>query len=88
MGSGAAAGASAAQEPQEPVDSEYITIGETEEARKKGAPVAIVDARSARTYEDSDQEIPGAVRLDPDQAVRTAARLELPKRGILAVLCA
>jgi sodium/hydrogen antiporter len=86
MGAGTAA--SPAQEPQEPANSEYITIGETEEASKKGVPVTIVDARSARTYEDSDEEIAGALRLDPDQAVRSAARLELPKRGILAVLCA
>jgi rhodanese-related sulfurtransferase len=50
--------------------------------------VVIVDARSERTYNESDQAIPGAVRLPPDQPVRTAAQLSVPKAAVLAVLCA
>ena len=50
--------------------------------------VVIIDARSERTYTESDQAIPGAIRLPPDQAVRTAAQLGIPKTAVLAVLCA
>jgi hypothetical protein len=63
-------------------------MGEVKELQARPGQVGIIDARSERTYNDSDQAIPGAFRLPPDQAVRTAAQLGIPKTAVLAVLCA
>lgn len=69
--------------------SEYITLGEVK-ALLQSSPdqVIVVDARSDRTYEESDQDIPNAIRMPPNQATRTAAQLAIPKDAVLAVLCA
>ncbi len=48
----------------------------------------MVDARSDRTHEESDQDIPNAVRVPPNQAARTAEQLVIPKDAVLAILCA
>jgi hypothetical protein len=73
---------------QELRDPEYISIDEVKELQTRPGQVVIIDARSERTYNESDQAIPGAIRLPPDQAVRTAAQLATPKTAVLAVLCA
>jgi NhaP-type Na+/H+ or K+/H+ antiporter len=67
---------------------EYISVDEVKTLGAYPGQVVIVDARSERTYNDSDQSIPGAVRLPPDQSIRTAAQLGIPKEAVLAVLCA
>ena len=69
-------------------DPEYISIAEVKALQAHPGQVVIVDARSERTYNESDQAIPGAIRLPPDQSVRTAAQLGIPKKAVLAVLCA
>jgi sodium/hydrogen antiporter len=73
---------------RKPSHPEYISIAEMKEMQTHPGQVVIVDARSERTYNESDQAIPGAVRLPPDQPVRTAAQLSVPKTAVLAVLCA
>jgi NhaP-type Na+/H+ or K+/H+ antiporter len=70
------------------VDPEYITIADVQDLQRRAEPVIIVDARSERTYDESTESIPGAVRLPPESAVRTAAQRHLPKHAVLAVLCA
>ena len=65
--------------------AEYISLAEAQSAAP--TPV-IVDARSRRSYDESDQRIPGSFRLDPEQSVKDAAALALPKTEMLAVLCA
>lgn len=70
------------------VDPEYITIADVQEFQRRAVPVIIVDARSERTYDESTEAIPGAVRLSPEMAVRTGAERRLPKDAVLAVLCA
>ncbi len=67
---------------------EYISIAEVKALKAQPGQLVIVDARSERTYNESDQGIPGAVRVPPDQSVRTAVRLAIPKTAVLAVLCA
>lgn len=74
-----------APEPREP---EYISIDEVKELQAHPGQVVIIDARSERTYDESDQAIPRAFRLPPDHATRTAAQFGIPKTGVLAVLCA
>jgi NhaP-type Na+/H+ or K+/H+ antiporter len=69
--------------------SEYITIEEVRALFKRTPDeVIVVDARSDRTHEESDQDIPNAVRVSPNQAARTAAQLTIPKSAVLAILCA
>ena len=48
----------------------------------------IIDARSEKTYQASEEIVPKAVRLDPQQAVRSATQIGLPKDALLAVFCA
>lgn len=72
----------------QPRDPEYISIDEVKELQAHPGQGVIVDARSERSYDESDQAILGAVRLPPDQAVRTAAHVDIPKTAVLAVLCA
>jgi NhaP-type Na+/H+ or K+/H+ antiporter len=73
----------------QPGSLEYITVPEVRALLERSPnSVVVVDARSDRTHEESDEDIPGAVRLPPNQAVRTAEQLALPKKAALAVLCA
>ncbi len=72
----------------EPSHAEYISIAEVKARQEHPDQIVIVDARTERTYDESDQEIPGAVRISPEQSVRTATHLDLPKNAVLAVLCA
>jgi sodium/hydrogen antiporter len=65
-----------------------ITIGELRELWARHAPVAIVDARSDRTYRDDQLQARGAVRLPPDDVVRTARALRLEQHATLVVYCA
>ncbi|MES2463905.1 MAG: rhodanese-like domain-containing protein, partial [Armatimonadota bacterium] len=63
--------ASAATAPVLAADTDRITIGELELLLRHGdEPVLILDARSQRSYLDSDQLAVGALRIDPDRAVR------------------
>lgn len=73
----------------QPGSLEYITVPEIRALLERSPnSVLVVDARSDRTHEESDEDIPGAVRLPPNQAVRTAEQLAIPKKAALAVLCA
>lgn len=72
----------------EPSHAEYISIAEVKALQEHPDQIVIVDARTERTYDESDQEIPGAVRISPEQSVRTATQLGLPRNAVLAVLCA
>lgn len=72
----------------EPRDAEYISLDEVKQLQAHPGQVVIIDARSERTYNESDQAIPGAIRLPPDQAARTAAQFSIPKTAVLVVLCA
>jgi NhaP-type Na+/H+ or K+/H+ antiporter len=70
-------------------DPEYISLEELQRLRQRGSvPVVIVDARSERTYNESTEGIPGAIRLHPDRAVQEAEQHRIPKDAVLAVLCA
>ncbi len=71
-----------------PTDLEYISIAEIKSLQAKPGQVVIIDARTERTYTESEEVIPGAYRLPPDDAVRSATNFNFPKTAILAVLCA
>lgn len=87
----ASPGASALESSQEasPVSKpDVITIEEMPSLRTRGVPMIVLDARTERTFEESDLLAEGTVRLSPDNAVVNAERLKLPREAILAVFCA
>lgn len=69
-------------------DPDYITLDAVKTLQSSSAQIAIVDARTERTFEDSGDRIPGAIRVSPHQSIRSAAQLAIPKNAVLAVLCA
>jgi len=82
------ASATPSSEPVALGDPEYITIDEVQEFQRRSVPVVIADSRSERTYNESTEEIPGAIRLHPERAIQSAAQNRIPKDHVLAVLCA
>lgn len=69
-------------------DSEYIDIDDYRSAADAGAPVTVVDARTERTLDESDEAPANSVRVHPEQAVSSARALGVPRENLLAVLCA
>ena len=66
---------------------ERLTIDELRELWARHAPVTIVDVRTDRTYRDG-LRARGAVRLPPEDAVRSARALGLAQHSTLAIYCA
>jgi hypothetical protein len=50
--------------------------------------VVLVDARSHRSYDESDYVLAEAFRLDPERDVAEARRLRLAQDAVLSVFCA
>jgi NhaP-type Na+/H+ or K+/H+ antiporter len=69
-------------------DPEYITLDAVKALQSSAARVVVVDARTERTYSDSGEQIPGAVRVSPHESIRSTAQFSFPKSAVLAVLCA
>ena len=65
-----------------------ITIEELRARLDRGEPVRIIDARSDRSWQEDDRVARGAIRLPPNDAVRTARELGLDRHGSLVVYCA
>ena len=60
-----------------------ITPRQIVERLDQGERIAFIDARSERAYQDAVQQIPGSIRIPPDQ---TDARAdELPRGGATLV---
>lgn len=69
-------------------DDEYITIQQYRDAAATGVPVTVLDSRSERTFDESDEAPANNVRVHPEQSVADANVLRLPRENILVVLCA
>jgi NhaP-type Na+/H+ or K+/H+ antiporter len=72
-----------------------ITLKQIKHLREAGVPVVIVDARTERSYDNSDEQAVGAVRLVPgpggslpDGISDQARQLGLPRDAVLAIFCA
>jgi rhodanese-related sulfurtransferase len=74
--------------PESLTSAEFISLAEVKALRSIPGRLVIVDARSVKSYQISDEVVPGAVRLDPQQSVRSATALGLSKDATLAVFCA
>jgi NhaP-type Na+/H+ or K+/H+ antiporter len=66
---------------------ERITIPELRRLWEQGEPVTVLDVRSDRSYRDDPQIAKGAIRMSPDDAVRSARELGLEQHGTLALYC-
>jgi NhaP-type Na+/H+ or K+/H+ antiporter len=73
--------------PSAPVP-ERITLDELRSLWQAGAPVVLADVRTARAYAEDPRRARGALRIPPDDAVREAVRLNLPRDATIALFCA
>jgi len=73
-----------------PSNSERISIFEMQQLQEAGEQVIVVDARTERTYEDSDFAAVGAARIVPTSGdiVEQAKQQRLPQDAWLAIFCA
>jgi hypothetical protein len=68
---------------------ERIDVAGLRRLQESGEPVLILDARTARALEESDQTAQGSVRIVPDQPTAPQAeRLQLPRDAWLIAYCA
>lgn len=65
-----------------------ISIAETRALQQAEAPVVLVDSRAAKSYNADRRRIAGAIRIPPDDPVRSAMELQLSRRATLVVYCA
>ncbi len=73
--------------PREPI-LERITVAELRQLQERGAPVTIVDTRAERSYGADDLQAAGAVRVLPEEPVRSATAIGLSHHGTLVIYCA
>jgi rhodanese-related sulfurtransferase len=65
-----------------------ITIPEMLRLRDAGETVVLLDARSDRTFLDSDFLAAGAIRIDPNRPVTAARKAEIPHDAWVVPFCA
>ena len=75
-------------ETNNPVGAQSITLEELDQLKKSGDKVIILDVRTERSRDTSDQQAQGSVRLPPDDAVLQARKMNLPKEAWLIAYCA
>jgi hypothetical protein len=68
--------------------SERITIADTRELQQRGERVVLVDSRAATSYMADERQAVGAVRVPPEDPVRTASALRLDQHATLVIYCA
>ncbi|HET9495852.1 MAG TPA: cation:proton antiporter [Chloroflexia bacterium] len=70
--------------------AERMTIAEMRMLQERGERVILVDARTERTFGNSDRAAVGAVRIDPNAGMvaEQAAEQGIPKDAWLAIFCA
>ena len=74
--------------PGERDPEEFITLVDVKDRLERGEPLVIVDARAERSFNADDLQARGAVRIDPDDPVRSATEQRLSQQGSLVVYCA
>jgi len=68
--------------------ADRITIPEVRALQARSAPLVFVDARGAKSFAADARQIVGAVRVSPEDAVRSATEQALTKHGTLVIYCA
>jgi NhaP-type Na+/H+ or K+/H+ antiporter len=75
-------------ETNNPVGTQSISLEELDQLQKSGEKVILLDVRTERSRETSDDQAQGSVRLPPDDAISQARQLDLPKEAWLLAYCA
>jgi sodium/hydrogen antiporter len=70
------------------VGAQSVTLDEFDQLQKSGDPVVLLDVRTDRSRDTSDEQAGGSVRLPPDDTVSQARKLKLPKEAWLIAYCA
>jgi rhodanese-related sulfurtransferase len=70
------------------LDTKYVSIEDLDRLKESGQPFLILDVRTERTFDSSDQQVKGAVRLPPDHVAERARELNLPRDEWLLAYCA
>jgi len=64
-----------------------LTLDEIQRLQKHGKNIYLIDARKTRSYEKSDVQAKGSLRIDPDHAVEQVRQLNLPLTAWLIPYC-
>ena len=67
---------------------ERISVAELRALQSAGAPVLIVDARADTSFNSSEFQAQGAVRITPDQVARRIAEPNVPRQSWIILFCA
>jgi NhaP-type Na+/H+ or K+/H+ antiporter len=78
----------AAAEPERDESAEKISIDEVRRLRAAGEPVIVLDARADRSYQVDQIQAAGAVRVQPEDPVRSIESQRLSQHATLVVYCA
>jgi rhodanese-related sulfurtransferase len=62
-----------------------ITVDEVRERLARGEPLAIVDARSAEAWDKAETQIPGSIRVPPDDVAGYASAV--PRDRAVVAYC-
>ena len=68
--------------------AERITLDELQALQRAGEPITLLDVRTQRTYESDPFIARGAIRMPPDDAVRSATAQQIPWKATLVAYCA
>jgi NhaP-type Na+/H+ or K+/H+ antiporter len=71
-----------------PVGSQSVSLAELDQLQESGQPVIILDVRTDRSRDTSEQQAKGSIRLPPDDVIPQARKLKLPKEAWLIAYCA
>ena len=69
-------------------NSDRISVEKLRALQAAGALVVIVDARADTSFNSSDSQAQGALRIAPDQVARRLADLNVPRQSWVIVFCA
>lgn len=75
------------QTTQDVADPVVITLDEVQRLQQQGSTVIFLDVRKPRSYDSSEHQIQGAVRMLPDIVDRQAQDLQLPRQTWLVAYC-
>jgi rhodanese-related sulfurtransferase len=67
------------------MEPDRISIDELKRRMGRNEQIVFIDARSPQAYEESDLQIPGSVRVAPDDAETRVD--EIPRHGLIVPYC-
>ena len=75
-------------ESPQSVGAQSVTLEELDQLQQSGDEVVILDVRTDRSRDTSDQQAQGSVRMPPENVVAQARERKLPKEAWLIAYCA